>query len=120
MTPTYVTIYQIAQDPEYKSFIWLDMLIPIVFAAMFLLPGLILLFGRWRLRWKQPHWSIAILLCILGVLALWLLQPGNLHKDKDALLAFESGNYLVVDGPVTDFDPMPYECHKLECFSVTG
>ncbi len=41
-------------------------------------------------------------------------------KYRTAVDALESGQYSVVEGPVTDFVPMPREGHALESFSVGG
>lgn len=56
---------------------------------------------------------VGIALVVLGSTAARLRSQTN-----DALKAFQSGQYSVVEGPVTNFDPMPFEGHKLECFSV--
>jgi len=118
MTPHYVTVYQISADQAHSSFADLVKIVPVVFGVVFLALSLIFFFGKMRLHWKQPHWLVPICLCTLGLLSLCILAPRSLRQDSDALLAYQNGSYQVIEGAVTDFDPMPYEGHKPECFSV--
>jgi len=118
MTPPYVTVYQISADQAYSSFADLVKLVPVAFGVVFLALSLILTLGRTRLHWKKLPWLIPICLCAFGLFSLCVLAPRSLRQDSDALSAYRKGDYQMVEGTVADFDPMPYEGHKNECFSV--
>jgi hypothetical protein len=118
MPTEYVTVYQVARDSHYASFAHLVVIFSIVSVAAPIGLGLVFLVGKMRFHWRQPHWLVSVCLFALGFLALLIARPGNQHQDSDALLAYQKGDYQVVEGIVTNFDPMPYEGHKSECFSV--
>jgi len=44
---------------------------------------------------------------------------GNYRDFEQCKRAYERGNYVVVQGLVHDFQPMPYEGHANECFAVS-
>jgi hypothetical protein len=46
--------------------------------------------------------------------------PSTLLEYQRATSDLREGRYSVVEGPVTDFIPMPYEGHALESFTVNG
>ena len=121
MMPDYVTVYQIAQDPQYRSSSLLIFAVRIALQGLGLIPliaGITLLLGRKLFDWRV-HWGASSLLCCLG--AIWLLawgRPRMDSKDLEALSAFQRGDYQIVEGRVTKFDPMPVEGHKNECFSL--
>jgi hypothetical protein len=52
--------------------------------------------------------------------SLWtLLTFGSTFPEYyEAHKAYRTGQYSVVEGPVENFQPMPYEGHTPECFSV--
>jgi hypothetical protein len=50
--------------------------------------------------------------------AMWLL-PSSCTNSK-LLTLYKSNNYSVVEGYVTDFDPMPFEGHRVESFNING
>lgn len=107
--PEYVTVFQIAQRaPDWP------------FACIGLLPlaaGAVIVWGKRRFKWTQPHWLFAIFCCLFGIL--WIAIGTNiLRGDSDAVTAHQNGDYQMVQGVVTDFHPMPYEGHQDECFSV--
>src|SRR5271168_4769386 len=110
MSSEYVTVYQIS---ERSANLWFALvgLIP-------LLAGIIIILGKLRFRWRQPHWLMPIFSSAFGIF--WLITAGTsvLRKDSQALTAYQKGDYLTVEGLVTDFQPMPYEGHQMECFSV--
>jgi len=118
MTPNYVTVYQIAAGQTYSSPADLVKLVPVLFGIV------ALAFGVTFFILKKPHslksfrWLVATSLCAIGVFFLCVPAPRLLHLDTNALSSFQKGNYHVVEGQVTNFDPMPYDGHKNECFSV--
>ena len=106
----YVTVFQIStQSPNW--FFALAGGIPLII-------GMVILWGRRRFGWKQPPWLFAIFFCAFGLF--WLCTAGMsvLREDFQMKTAFQTGNFQVVEGVVTDFHPMPYEGHQDECFSV--
>jgi len=110
MTPDYVTVYQISKESTDWSFALVGF-IPLI-------AGIIIILGKRKFKWKKPHWLLPIFFCGFGVLWLCTAGMGVLHEDSQALSAYQKGDYLVVEGQVTDFHPMPYEGHQMECFTV--
>jgi hypothetical protein len=57
---------------------------------------------------------------MVGFSILWtLLVAGSMSLDYyKAHMAYRTGQFSVVEGPVEDFHPMPYTGHQDECFSV--
>jgi hypothetical protein len=110
MTPEYVTVYQISKASADWSFA-LAGGIPLVI-------GIVLILGKRRFGWKKPNWLFPVSACAFGVL--WLATAGFsvMYSGSKALEAFRKGDYWLVEGVVTDFKPMPYEGHTMECFSV--
>ena len=110
MAPEYVTVYQISKQSTDWSFA--------LVGAIPLIVGIVIILGKRRFKWKQPHWFLPIFACGFGFL--WLSTAGLsvLHEDSQALTAYQKGDFQLVEGIVTDFHPMPYEGHQEECFSV--
>lgn len=106
----YVTVFQISQRaPDWP------------FACIGLLPliaGAVIIWGKRRFKWTQPHWLFAIFSCLFGILWVCIAGSSILHMDSDAFIAYQKGDYQMVEGAVTNFHPMPYEGHQYECFSV--
>ena len=61
-------------------------------------------------------WAYAIVIFAL----LWSLVSfsSRYSRYRDFRRAYQGGQYLVVEGPVEDFHPMPWGGHQDECFSV--
>jgi hypothetical protein len=110
MAPEYVTVYQISKQSTDWSFV--------LAGSIPLIVGIVIILGKRRFKWKQPHWFLPIFACGFGLL--WLCTAGLsvLHEDSLALTAYQKGDFQFVEGIVTDFHPMPYEGHQEECFSV--
>jgi len=106
----FVTVYEITQRLSDWPFVCIG-LIPLVV-------GVVIIWGKRRFKWPQPHWLFAIFSCLFGVI--WVVGVGasTLSADSDAFVAYQRGEYQTVEGIVTDFKPMPYEGHQDECFSV--
>jgi hypothetical protein len=123
MNPGYVTVYQIGSDPQYASFDSGNLYFGIAFfsvGAAILIIGLTLIARSLVLRRKKwLPWVIAISMCLFGGSAIWLFGlPHRLREDEKAIAALREGHFQTVEGVVVDFDPMPFEGHKLECFRV--
>jgi hypothetical protein len=110
MPPQYVTVYQIAQRTPNWPFVCIG-LVPFI-------AGAVILWGKRRFKWTQPHWLFAIFCCLFGVLWVSITAPITLLANSNAFTAYQKGDYQIVEGVVTDFQPMPYEGHQNECFSV--
>ena len=131
MAPHFVTVYQVTADPRTvlapgvaePFFVGSLILIAIVIVA------LSFAFHFWRKRhdWKQLRWLFAI--CIgaasfifipMFLVACMLRTADNqtLDAERDGVRMLQTGDYYEAEGLVTDFDPMPSEGHKNECFSV--
>jgi len=118
MAPHYVTVYQIAAGQAYSSPADLVKLVPVVFGIVALALGVTLFILKKPRRLKSLRWLVAASLCAFGVFFLCVPAPRLLRLDADALSTFQKGNYQIAEGQVTNFDPMPYDGHKNECFSV--
>ncbi|WP_321478181.1 hypothetical protein [uncultured Paludibaculum sp.] len=111
--PEYVIAFEISRQYSSPPFGLLGLLS--------LLAGIIILFGKLRLKWRRPAWPLPCFLCVFGVLWFWVVSVSVRNEEsraQAALAAFQSGRYSVVDGVVTEFHPMPYNGHDSECFSV--
>ncbi len=116
---TYTTVFDAGQH-GYENF-WA--LTPIlIFVAL----GAMLVFRPVPLRLNLPQnlqeragrifsWCFFIF-SLLGALAL----PSTLLEYQRAASDLRAGRYSVVEGPVTEFVPMPYEGHARESFTVNG
>jgi len=86
----------------------------------------LLYLGRRRYSWKQLRWptSAALAVSTVGGLPFFMLLMfshivrGVEDGESRALEVYRSGAYQVVQGTVTNFDPMPFEGHRPECLSV--
>jgi hypothetical protein len=122
MNSSYVTVYQISTDPTYASNARaaFDLGLSIFLIGLGVLTaGLILLARRVIFRRGRVPWAVMVLLSAVGGAVLWIGGLPHRHRrDEKALAAFERGDYKTVEGPVVEFDPMPFEGHKSECFTV--
>ena len=110
MTPDDVTVFQISKESTDWSFA--------LAGAIPLLVGIVIIFGKRRLGWKRPGWFTPIFACCFGLLWFWIAGMSVMGGESQALNSFQKGNYEIVEGNVTDFNPMPDEGHQDECFSV--
>jgi hypothetical protein len=69
--------------------------------------------GRARAIFSWVFFIFALLLAAVGL-------PGTLQEYHRATSDLLEGRYSIVEGPVMDFVPMPYEGHALESFTVRG
>ena len=74
---------------------------------------------------KKPGLNFAIDSRLIGwffvvFASSWTLVAfgGTYSTRREAVQAYRTGQYSVVEGLVEDFHPMPYEGHQNECFRV--
>ncbi|GGG67716.1 hypothetical protein [Edaphobacter dinghuensis] len=110
MPVDYVTAYEISQRaPDWP------------FACVGFIPliaGAVIIWGKRRFKWAQPHWLFAVFCLLFGLLWVSVVGFSTIHADSAAYNAYRDGEYQTVEGIVSDFHPMPYEGHQDECFSV--
>lgn len=111
MAPEYITVYQISKQSFDWPFALLGGIVPLI-------AGIAIFLGKRRLHWERPPWLMPIFACCFGLI--WLCTAGIsvLHEDFQALATYQKGDYQLIEGSVTDFQPMPYEGHQEECFTV--
>jgi len=68
---------------------------------------------------KQYHvpYRVGFTLCLAGAIGAGI-GIADWREDSTAIAALYDGPHQIVEGVVSDFEPMPYEGHKDECFSV--
>jgi hypothetical protein len=129
MEPHYITVYQISMDPTLSPFAIAVKVGTPVLAIMALAFAFFVYF-----YWKKTHqnkerfsWFVLIPCCVfacfLCIFACLLIFFHNLDRrsqdaNTNALQALSKGDYQTVEGTINNFDPMPYEGHRMECFSV--
>ena len=69
--------------------------------------------GRARMIFSWSFFIFSLLVAAVGL-------PGTLWEYHRATSDLRGGRYLVMEGPVTDFVPMPCEGHAQESFTVNG
>jgi len=117
MSPQFVTIYQIAAE-QYRSLSVIQSGARII-AIILVLSGALVLSRILNKRVDMSRVKIVGGTCFgIGILVIGAIVVLHKFRTKDALNAFISGQYSTVEGPVEQFDPMPFEGRRLECFSV--
>lgn len=71
-----------------------------------------------RFGWKEPKWFVFAGLAGFGLFWTGLLGISGFVQSHNAVRVFTDCPRSTVEGVVTDFQPMPYEGHRDECFSV--
>jgi hypothetical protein len=106
----YRTVFDISQ----KAFNWW---FPLAGVA-FVLAGTVLIWlgkrNRWPLRRRLPGYFMVVFS------SFWSLTTftDTYSEYHELRTTYRNGQFSVVEGPVTNFQPMPYEGHRDECFSV--
>jgi hypothetical protein len=100
----YTTFFEITQ----KGFVWW-------FPAGGVLIALFALFVV-RPKYRGNKWIYVVV--VFGSLWSLLTFSSTLSAYRGAQQAYRTGQFRVVEGPVENFDPMPWTGHKDECFSV--
>jgi hypothetical protein len=117
---TYRTVFDASQH-GYENF-WSLAPTMLIFVAI----GVMMVFWPVPLRLNLPQnlqeragrifsWCF-FMFSLLVAMAL----PSTLLEYQRATSDLREGRYSVVEGPVTDFVPMPYEGHSQESFTVNG
>jgi hypothetical protein len=114
------TVFDIA-EVGYKSW-WFPAfgLVFVAVGAAFLLIPVRLRFLRWRIfsdRWGRVFDWAFFIFCVSWTVGTFILTFTQYIAARDALI---SGRYFVAEGPVADFNPMPYAGHGEESFTVAG
>ena len=120
----YVTVFEITQEP-FQWWFPASGLIFVVLGIALILIG--------RKRPSQEHVRIGATLhsrkrlriggyFMLSFALLWMLGSfGSMYSQyRKCVEAYRQGKYSLVEGDVEDFDPMPYEGHQDEFFTVQG
>jgi len=120
----YVTVFEITHEP----FQWWFPASGLMFVA-----GGIVLILTGRKRPSQERVKIGVTFhsrkrvrrggyFMLSFASLWVLGAfGSMYSQyRRCVEKYRHGEYSVVEGDVEDFDPMPYEGHQDECFTVQG
>ncbi len=96
----------------------------------FIILGLCLLMFRKQLyKFSRPMWSgeklplsvhtlFYSVFTLFAVLWTVVVIVGTFSDYQELQNAIKAGNYSIIEGVVTDFEPMPYEGHKDEKFCI--
>jgi hypothetical protein len=117
----YVTVFEITQKP----FEWWWPAFGLIFVVI---GSFLIKFGPWFDRnkdLKKPGLNFAIDSRLIGwsfvvfASGCTLFALGGTYSTyREAVQAYRTGQYSMVEGVVEDFHPMPYEGHQNECFRV--
>lgn len=88
------------------------------FGLIFVVIGGAVAFLKRRFGWQRPGRLFLFGYIGFGMLFALGAGLGILLENNEAYQALHFGQHETVEGPVTDFKPMPYEGHQDECFSV--
>jgi hypothetical protein len=108
----HATIFEITQKP-FQS--WFPALGLIFVAVGFLLMKI----GK---KWSGHRHSTLARWGMIAFASVWTFATFYWTDSSysNCLRAYRPGNYSIVEGPVEDFHPMPYEGHQEKCFRVQG
>jgi len=117
MNTQFKTVYQIAatQYASLSTFQSAMRAIGIIVVVAGLLVLSLLISHRIR---KSLVGVVGLAFVGISLVVLGITVARQRYQTDDALKAFQTGQYSMVEGPVEHFDPMPFEGHKAECFSV--
>jgi hypothetical protein len=106
--------YRVVFDLPQKGFQWWFPALGLIFAVI---GGVFIWLGR------RNHWPLSrsfVGYFMLGFACLWsgLAFATMFHEYLNLRSEYRHGQFSIVEGPVTNFHPMPYEGHQDECFSV--
>jgi hypothetical protein len=117
---TYTTVFDASQHGYENFWSLTPILILVALGAMLVFrPALMQLVlpqglqGRARRIFSWCYFIFSLLMAAA-------LLPGTLAEYQRATSDLREGRYSVVEGPVSDFMPMPYEGHAQESFTVNG
>ena len=104
----YETVFEITQKPFDWQFAAVGLLLAIAGLAVAQI-------GR-RLGWRRSWFGYIML--AFGIFWSFAVSWGMYSEYRQLLGDYRDGNYQEVSGLVEDFQPMPYEGHRQECFRV--
>lgn len=106
--------YRVAFDLSQKGYEWWFPAFGLIFVA---LGVLIVWLGRTR-KWQRSRRFVGYFMT--GFACLWSgVMFSTTFREYAALhSAYRRSQFSVVEGQVSNFRPMPYQGHQLECFSV--
>jgi hypothetical protein len=107
--------YRVLFDVSQKPFQWWFPAAGLVFVV---LGGAVIWTGhrkQWPLRRKLGGYFIVGFACFWSLSALLAMLP----MYRSLRSAVQTGDFAIVEGHVTNFRPMPFGGHQLECFSVS-
>jgi hypothetical protein len=108
------TAYRTVFDISHKGFDWWFPSAGVGFVIL----GAGLIWASRRYRWRLSKSWVGYFMVVFA--SLWSIGTfTTLHSEYVHLqTAYREGQFSVVEGLVHDFQPMPYEGHRDECFSV--
>jgi hypothetical protein len=112
--------YTIVFDISDKGFNWIYL-----FPLIFVIIGVITLFLNRRLSKKGSSSRIyTSVICWIvtafSLLVFLFIFPRAILKHNKTVNIIENEEYAIVEGVIDDFEPMPYEGHAQESFTVKG
>jgi len=112
MNPHFVTVFDFTQ----KTFPWWNWASPLIFVAI----GILFIAVVPKISDKKRAKPFGWIFVVLGSFFAVLTFSSDWSEYRDAVTAVNEHRSSVVEGPVQDFQPMPYEGHQDECFRVQG
>jgi hypothetical protein len=106
--------YQVVFDLPQKPLQWWFPALGLIFVAV---GGLIIWLGR-RYQWPRSRKFVGYFMLGFACLLSGVVFPNVFGEYRNLRSEYRKGHFSVVEGPVTNFHPMPYEGHQEECFSV--
>jgi hypothetical protein len=117
---TFKTVFDVAQEGYSTS--WFP-----AFGLIFVIVGALQIFApnlMRRISSKRYRGSFGIFFNWAFFLFALMWTGGTFASTywqyREATAALRDGNYAIVEGPVTNFVPMPYTGHAMESFLVQG
>jgi hypothetical protein len=106
--------YRVAFDLYQKSYEWWFPAFGLIFVAI----GAVLVWLGRAMNWQRSRRFVAYFM--IGFACLWsgATFSTTFREYKALRSAYSRSEFSVIEGRVTDFRPMPYRGHQLECFSV--
>jgi hypothetical protein len=86
----------------------------------FLLAGTVLIWLGKRNRWPLSRRLLGYFMVAFSLFWSLAAFTSTYSEYHELRTAYRNGEFSVVEGTVTNFQPMPYEGHKDECFTVAS
>ena len=98
-------------------------ILPILFLIAFAIaPVIIIKTAKSKGNKCNLNFLYIIFGCLFIYVALFsaIIFVAHTHMYNHTVVAYEQGDYEIVEGYVENFDPMPYSGHKHESFEING